>query len=164
MDNQWSFFLSVRCFTKKSVRSNKTLLPAALQTHPVPHLWKYKEARKIFLDAPQTVAPELTWTEPDEEALVGFLCRVKHVKYVLMALFLLRPSFHFTHLSFKDRLYSCWRAFREDRVRRRMERFRQMRESRREEREKDKAEGRSRQTRMEDFFRVTRKRDQVRIT
>ncbi|XP_070775237.1 probable flap endonuclease 1 homolog [Enoplosus armatus] len=98
------------------------------KTHPVPHSWKYKEARKIFLDAPQTVAPELTWTEPDEEALVGFLCHVKHVK--------------------------------EDRVRRRMENFRQMRESKREEREKERAAGCSRQTRMEDFFRVTRKRDQ----
>ncbi|TMS10044.1 putative flap endonuclease 1-like protein [Larimichthys crocea] len=86
------------------------------------------EARKIFLDTPQIVAPELTWAEPDEEALVGFLCHDNHVK--------------------------------EDRVRRRMEKFRQMRESRREEREKDKAAGRSRQTRMEDFFRVTRKRAQ----
>ncbi|XP_039998780.1 probable flap endonuclease 1 homolog isoform X2 [Xiphias gladius] len=50
------------------------------QVHPVPHFWKYKEARKLFLDAPQTVVPELTWTEPDEEALVGFLCHVKNVK------------------------------------------------------------------------------------
>ncbi|AWP04360.1 putative flap endonuclease 1 -like [Scophthalmus maximus] len=98
------------------------------QTHPVPHFWKYKEARKIFLDAPQTVDPKLIWTEPDEEALVGFLCHVKYVKV--------------------------------ERVRRRMERFRQTRESKREERERDKAAGRSRQTRMEDFFRVTRKREQ----
>ncbi|XP_019114646.1 probable flap endonuclease 1 homolog [Larimichthys crocea] len=98
------------------------------KTHPVPNAWKYNEARKIFLDTPQIVAPELTWAEPDEEALVGFLCHDNHVK--------------------------------EDRVRRRMEKFRQMRESRREEREKDKAAGRSRQTHMEDFFRVTRKRAQ----
>ncbi|XP_070829415.1 probable flap endonuclease 1 homolog isoform X1 [Chaetodon trifascialis] len=98
------------------------------KTHPVPQFWKYKEARKIFLDAPQTVAPELTWTEPDEEALVGFLCHVKRIK--------------------------------EDRVRRRMEKFRQMRESKREEREKEMAAGRNRQTRMDDFFRVTRKRHQ----
>ncbi|KAM9350243.1 putative flap endonuclease 1 homolog [Symphorus nematophorus] len=99
------------------------------KTHPVPHLWKYKEARQIFLDAPQTVAaPELTWTEPDEEALVEFLCRVKHVN--------------------------------EARVRRRMEKFRQIRDGRREERERDRATGCSRQTRMEDFFRVTRKREQ----
>lgn len=97
------------------------------ETHPVPHFWKYKEARTIFLDAPQTVAPELTWTEPDEEALVGFFCRATYVK--------------------------------EDRIRRRMEKFRQMREGKREEREKERAAGRSRQTRMEDFFRVTRKRE-----
>ncbi|KAG7524175.1 putative flap endonuclease 1-like [Solea senegalensis] len=50
------------------------------QTHPIPHFWKYKEARKLFLAAPQTVAPELAWTEPDEEALVGFLCHTKRVK------------------------------------------------------------------------------------
>ncbi|XP_037315192.2 probable flap endonuclease 1 homolog [Pungitius pungitius] len=98
------------------------------KTHPVPQMWGYKEARKIFLDAPQTEAPELTWTEPDEEALVGFLCHVKHVK--------------------------------EDRVRKRMVNFRQARESNRKEREKEKAEGCSRQSRMEDFFRVTRKRAQ----
>lgn len=42
-----------------------------------------------------------------------------------------------------------------------METFRQMRKSKREEREKDRAAGRSRQTRMEDFFRVTRKRSLV---
>lgn len=52
-------------------------------------------------------------------------------------------------------------CFRVDRVRQRMKRFRQMREGKREEREKDKAAGHSRQTRMEDFFRVTRKRAQV---
>ncbi|XP_062259978.1 probable flap endonuclease 1 homolog [Platichthys flesus] len=97
------------------------------ETHTVPHFWKYKEARKIFLDAPETVAPELVWMEPDEEALVGFLCHVNHVKV--------------------------------ERVRRRMEKFRQTRESKREERKKETAAGRSRQTQMEDFFRVTRKRE-----
>ncbi|XP_074544905.1 putative flap endonuclease 1 homolog [Halichoeres trimaculatus] len=97
------------------------------KTHPVPHSWKYKEARRIFLDEPQTKAPDLTWTEPDEEALVGFLCNTAHVKG--------------------------------DRVHRRMEKFRQTRESIREEREKERATGSSRQTRMEDFFRVTRKRN-----
>ncbi|XP_056276696.1 probable flap endonuclease 1 homolog [Pseudoliparis swirei] len=94
------------------------------KTHPVPLFWKYKEARKIFLDAPQTVAPELTWAEPDEEALVRLLFNVK-----------------------------------EARVRRRMEKFRQTRESKREEREKETAAGGSRQSRMQDFFRVTRKRE-----
>lgn len=58
-------------------------------------------------------------------------------------------------------MFSCWCVFREDRIRNRMERFRQARDSRREEREKERAAGRSRQTRMEDFFRVTRKRDHV---
>lgn len=72
---------------KKSVRPDKTPVSAAFQTHPVPLFWKYKEARKIFLDAPQTVAPELTWAEPDEEALVRLLF---NVKYVLFA------SAHFT--------------------------------------------------------------------
>ncbi|KAA8587747.1 hypothetical protein FQN60_016609 [Etheostoma spectabile] len=79
------------------------------ETHPVPHFWKFQEARKIFLSAPPAVAPELTWTEPDEEALVRLLCHIKH----------------------------------------------------REEREKERAAGRSKQTRMEDFFRVTRKREQT---
>uniref|UniRef100_A0A8C2XET1 Zgc:110269 n=1 Tax=Cyclopterus lumpus TaxID=8103 RepID=A0A8C2XET1_CYCLU len=96
------------------------------ETHPVPHFWKYKEARKIFLDAPQTVAPELTWAEPDEEALVRLLFKV----------------------------------VKEDRVRRRMEKFRKTRQSKREERENEKATGGSRQSRMQDFFRVTRKREQ----
>ncbi|XP_068605242.1 probable flap endonuclease 1 homolog [Brachionichthys hirsutus] len=50
------------------------------KTHPVPHFWKYNEARKIFLGVPHAVTPELTWTEPDEEALVGFLRDVGHVK------------------------------------------------------------------------------------
>ncbi|XP_068427427.1 probable flap endonuclease 1 homolog [Clinocottus analis] len=98
------------------------------KTYPVPHFWKYKEARKIFLDAPQTVAPKLTWAEPDEEALVRLLCHVKHVK--------------------------------EDRVRHRMEKFRQTRKSKREEREKAKIAGGSRQSRLQEFFRVTRKREQ----
>uniref|UniRef100_A0A671XHR7 Zgc:110269 n=1 Tax=Sparus aurata TaxID=8175 RepID=A0A671XHR7_SPAAU len=115
----------------KLIQTHRTIESVVLnvnrKTHPVPLSWKYKEARKIFLDAPQTVAPELNWTEPDEESLVRFLCHMKRVK--------------------------------EDRIRHRMVRFRQTRDSRREEREKDRAAGRSRQTRMEDFFRVTRKRD-----
>ncbi|XP_060900098.1 probable flap endonuclease 1 homolog [Labrus mixtus] len=99
------------------------------KTHPVPISWKYKEAREIFLKEPQTMnSPELTWTEPDEEALVGFLCHNALVK--------------------------------EERVRRRMETFRQMRDSNRVEREKEEKAGRSKQTRIEDFFRVTRKRSQ----
>ncbi|XP_076001082.1 putative flap endonuclease 1 homolog [Genypterus blacodes] len=99
------------------------------KTHPVPHFWKYQEARKLFLDSPKSTVPDLIWAEPDEEALVAFLCHTKHV--------------------------------REKRIRSRMERFRQMREKKREQREKEKAEGRSRQTRIDDFFRTTRKRQQV---
>ncbi|KAM9321987.1 putative flap endonuclease 1 homolog [Pholidichthys leucotaenia] len=98
------------------------------ESHPVPHFWKYKEARKIFMDGPQIQTPELVWTEPDEEALVGFLSNNKRVK--------------------------------EQRIRNRMTNFRAVREHKREEREKERAEGSSRQTRMEDFFRVTRKRMQ----
>ncbi|XP_061587186.1 probable flap endonuclease 1 homolog [Cololabis saira] len=100
------------------------------KTHPVPHFWKYKEARKIFLDTPHVPIPELIWTEPDEEALVGFLCHVKHTK--------------------------------EARVRHRMQMFREKRKNKREEREKEKekAAGIKKQSRIEDFFRVTRKRQQ----
>ncbi|XP_013994753.1 probable flap endonuclease 1 homolog isoform X1 [Salmo salar] len=98
------------------------------KTHPVPLFWQYQDARKLFLDAPQTELPNLVWTEPDEEALVHFLCHEKHVK--------------------------------EQRVRGRMQKFSEKRERLRKEREEDKAAGQSRQTRMEDFFRVTRKRQQ----
>ncbi|XP_041697503.2 probable flap endonuclease 1 homolog isoform X7 [Coregonus clupeaformis] len=98
------------------------------KTHPVPLCWQYQDARKLFLDAPLTKPSDLVWTEPDEEALVHFLCHEKHVK--------------------------------EQRVRGRMRKFSEKRERLRKEREEDKAAGRSRQTRMEDFFRVTRKRQQ----
>ncbi|MED6233499.1 hypothetical protein ATANTOWER_012584 [Ataeniobius toweri] len=98
------------------------------KTHPVPHFWKYKEARKIFLDATETTVPELVWTEPDEEAVVGFLCHTKHVK--------------------------------EERIRHRMKTFHKNRENRREKRKMEKAAGYTRQTRMENFFRITRKREQ----
>uniref|UniRef100_A0A3P9NMZ9 Zgc:110269 n=1 Tax=Poecilia reticulata TaxID=8081 RepID=A0A3P9NMZ9_POERE len=100
------------------------------QTHPVPLLWKYKEARKIFLDKTETPVTNLVWRELDEEAVVDFLCHTKHV--------------------------------REERIRHRMKTFHEHRENRREERKKEKAEGHMRQTRMDNFFRVTRKRGQVR--
>ncbi|KAM4728436.1 putative flap endonuclease 1 homolog [Anableps anableps] len=98
------------------------------QTHPVPQLWKYKEARKIFLNATETPVPDLVWTEPDEEAVVNFLCHTKRV--------------------------------REERIRHRLKTFHKNRENRREERKKEAAAGCVRQTRMENFFRVTRKRQQ----
>uniref|UniRef100_A0A096M645 Zgc:110269 n=1 Tax=Poecilia formosa TaxID=48698 RepID=A0A096M645_POEFO len=80
------------------------------ETHPVPLLWKYKEARKIFLDETETPVPNLMWRELDEEAVVDFLCHTKHV--------------------------------REERIRHRMKTFHEHRENRRE-------------TRMDNFFRVT---------
>ncbi|CAL8324940.1 unnamed protein product [Arctogadus glacialis] len=97
------------------------------KTHPVPHFWKYQEARKLFLEGARTVAQELVWTEPDEEGLVQLLCTTHHVK--------------------------------EPRIRGRMVKFREAREKKRKEREERK-DGPSRQMRMEDFFRVTRKRKQ----
>uniref|UniRef100_A0A3B5LBT0 Zgc:110269 n=1 Tax=Xiphophorus couchianus TaxID=32473 RepID=A0A3B5LBT0_9TELE len=100
------------------------------QTYPVPLLWKYKEARKIFLDETETPAPNVVWRELDEEAVVDFLCHTKHV--------------------------------REERIRHRMKTFHEHRENRREERKKEEAAGRMKQTRMDYFFRVTRKRGQVR--
>lgn len=51
----------------------------------MPHFWKYKEARRLFLDKVDREPVELIWSEPDEEALVGFLCHVKHVKYVSLS-------------------------------------------------------------------------------
>uniref|UniRef100_A0A3B3C8U1 Zgc:110269 n=1 Tax=Oryzias melastigma TaxID=30732 RepID=A0A3B3C8U1_ORYME len=103
------------------------LLHINRETHRVPHFWKYKEARQIFLNPPHTPTPELIWAEPDEEALVKFLFSGHHI--------------------------------RREKVRHRMEKFREKRKSLREEREKEKAAGDCRQTRMEDFFRVTRKRN-----
>ncbi|XP_041848764.1 probable flap endonuclease 1 homolog [Melanotaenia boesemani] len=113
------------------IRTHRTIEEVVLhinrQTHPVPNSWKYKEARKVFLDAPPTWVPELVWAEPDEEALVGFLCHSNQKKV--------------------------------ERVRRRMERFREKRENIRNKREKEKEAGPNKQTHIEDFFRVTRKRN-----
>uniref|UniRef100_A0A8C5DGV1 Probable flap endonuclease 1 homolog n=1 Tax=Gouania willdenowi TaxID=441366 RepID=A0A8C5DGV1_GOUWI len=102
------------------------------ETHPVPVFWKYKEARKIFLDVPQIPVPQLVWKEPNEDDLVRFLCYNKHNK--------------------------------EARVRHRLQTFRETQRNRREERKKERAEGRTRQTRMEEFWMVTRKREQVHNT
>ncbi|KAJ8011166.1 hypothetical protein DPEC_G00055350 [Dallia pectoralis] len=96
------------------------------KTHPVPVFWQYQKARKLFLDAPRIEVSDLVWTEPDEEALVQFLCYEKRVT--------------------------------EQRIRSRMARFRETREKRRKEREDQNAQGQTKQTRIEDFFRVTRKR------
>ncbi|KAK2822158.1 hypothetical protein Q5P01_022223 [Channa striata] len=112
----------------KLIQQHRTIENVVLHIKKQPLSWKYREARKIFLDAPQTQALELRWTEPDEEALIRFLCHDRHI--------------------------------REDRIRHRMKQFREVRQIKREAREKEMAAGHSRQTRMEDFFRVTRKREQ----
>lgn len=100
------------------------------KTHTVPEVWRYQEARRLFLEAPQTAPPGLAWTQPEEEALVQFLCHQKHV-------------------------------IKEHRVRGRMENFHQTLARRRREREEEKASGQSRQTTLDDFFRVTRKKRQL---
>ncbi|XP_040912078.1 probable flap endonuclease 1 homolog isoform X2 [Toxotes jaculatrix] len=65
------------------IQKHRTIENVVLQinrkTHPVPNEWKYNEARRLFLEPSRTEAPELIWTEPDEEALVKFLCHVKNV-------------------------------------------------------------------------------------
>ncbi|XP_031415601.1 probable flap endonuclease 1 homolog [Clupea harengus] len=100
------------------------------KTHPVPVGWKYQGARDLFLESLEVETPELVWSEPDEEGLVRFLCQEKHA--------------------------SGGRVMKEHRVRSRMEKFRQSLQDKRSAREEAKASGH--QSRMEDFFRVTRKR------
>ncbi|KAI1897238.1 hypothetical protein AGOR_G00081250 [Albula goreensis] len=104
----------------------EVLLHINRQTHPVPLNWRYRDARRLFSEAPQGTVPELVWNEPDEQGIVDFLCHRKHVK--------------------------------EERVRGRMERFRQTLKERRKEREEMSSAGEGKQTSIEDFFRVTRKR------
>ncbi|XP_036406376.1 probable flap endonuclease 1 homolog [Megalops cyprinoides] len=112
------------------IQQHKTIENVVLninrRTHPVPQCWRYRDARRLFMETPVGNEPDLAWAEPNEDGLVNFLCHEKHVKV--------------------------------DRVRGRMEKFRQNLKERRREREEDKKAGKSQQTRMEDFFRVTRKR------
>lgn len=54
----------------------------SLQKHPSPEDWLYKEARALFLE-PEVVdcsTVELKWIEPDEEALVQFMCNEKQFR------------------------------------------------------------------------------------
>ncbi|MED6287833.1 Elongation of fatty acids protein 2, partial [Characodon lateralis] len=47
--------------------------------HPAPEDWLYKEARNLFLK-PEVVdssTVDLKWREPDEEALIQFMCDEK---------------------------------------------------------------------------------------
>lgn len=99
------------------------------KTHPIPLGWKYQRARDLFLESLQVPTPELDWKEPDEDGLVNFLCREKHVK--------------------------------EHRIRGRMDKFRQSRQDKRRAREEAKAAGKCHQSRIEDYFRVTRKRQSL---
>ncbi|XP_033838406.2 probable flap endonuclease 1 homolog [Periophthalmus magnuspinnatus] len=109
------------------IRKHRTIEEVVLhvkkKTHPIPHFWKYKAARKLFLDQPNTDIPTFFWSEPDEEALVRFLSHEKHIK--------------------------------EEKVRNRLTTFHQKRKKLREERETSKG---FKQTRMDDFFKKTRKR------
>ncbi|KAL4629772.1 hypothetical protein GN956_G16655 [Arapaima gigas] len=102
----------------------EVILHVNRKTHPIPLCWKYQEARKLFLEAPQSDHSHLIWTEPNEEELVRFLCEEKHVNV--------------------------------SRIRGRMQKFRKVLQDRRKEREEN-----SKQTRMEDFFRVTRRRQMM---
>ncbi|KAG9347233.1 hypothetical protein JZ751_004800 [Albula glossodonta] len=66
------------------IQKHKTIEEAVLhinrQTHPVPLNWRYRDARRLFSEAPQGTVPELVWNEPDEQGIVNFLCHRKHVK------------------------------------------------------------------------------------
>lgn len=87
-------------------------LTISFQTHPVPHLWKYKEARRLFLEPPETVTSELTWSEPDEEALVRFLCHTKRVRYVCFTPAFLAPSSFLILVSFQIvSMFEVWNVF-----------------------------------------------------
>lgn len=53
-----------------------------LQKHPAPEDWLYKEARGLFMK-PEVVdcsTVELKWSEPDEEALIKFMCDEKQFR------------------------------------------------------------------------------------
>ncbi|XP_040266276.1 flap endonuclease 1 [Bufo bufo] len=50
-----------------------------LKKYPVPENWLHKEARQLFLE-PEVIdvnGVELKWTDPEEEALVAFMCGEK---------------------------------------------------------------------------------------
>uniref|UniRef100_A0A4W5NFQ1 Flap structure-specific endonuclease 1 n=1 Tax=Hucho hucho TaxID=62062 RepID=A0A4W5NFQ1_9TELE len=50
-----------------------------LQKHPAPEDWLYKEARGLFLqpDIVDCSTVDLKWSEPDEDALIQFMCAEK---------------------------------------------------------------------------------------
>ncbi|MBN3300759.1 FEN1B endonuclease, partial [Amia calva] len=108
------------------------LLNINRETHPVPLCWKYQDARRLFLDLPGNLASD----QPDQ-----LLCWEEPDEEGLVQ-FLLNLV--------------C--ASREERVRGRMERFRKTLQERRKERQASAQEGCSQQTCMDQFFRVTRRR------
>ncbi|XP_069054938.1 probable flap endonuclease 1 homolog isoform X2 [Lepisosteus oculatus] len=69
------------------IRKHKTIENVVLhinrEVHPIPLCWKYQEARSLFLEAAGGYGggQALSWTEPDEEGLVTFLCRERHMKW-----------------------------------------------------------------------------------
>nr|CAH7755604.1 unnamed protein product [Callosobruchus chinensis] len=44
--------------------------------YPAPENWEFEGARELFVN-PEIADPELKWGEPDEEAMVEFLCKEK---------------------------------------------------------------------------------------
>ncbi|XP_066547118.1 probable flap endonuclease 1 homolog [Amia ocellicauda] len=107
------------------------LLNINRETHPVPLCWKYQDARRLFLDLPGNLASD----QPDQ-----LLCWEEPDEEGLVQ-FLCREKY-----------------VREERVRGRMERFRKTLQERRKERQASAQEGCSQQTCMDQFFRVTRRR------
>uniref|UniRef100_A0A673VMD8 Flap structure-specific endonuclease 1 n=1 Tax=Salmo trutta TaxID=8032 RepID=A0A673VMD8_SALTR len=55
-----------------------------LQKHPAPEVWLYKEARGLFLqpDVVDCSTVDLKWSEPDEDALIQFVCRETVQNYI----------------------------------------------------------------------------------
>lgn len=54
-----------------------------MQKHPAPEVWLYKEARGLFLqpDVVDYSTVDLKWSEPDEDALIQFMCAEKQFRY-----------------------------------------------------------------------------------
>lgn len=64
------------------------VLLAFMQKHPAPEDWLYKEARGLFLK-PEVVdcsTVDLKWNEPDEDALIQFMCDEKQFRWALIRL------------------------------------------------------------------------------
>ncbi|XP_062843785.1 probable flap endonuclease 1 homolog [Trichomycterus rosablanca] len=68
----------------KLIQKHRTIENVVLninrKTHPVPVSWQYQAARRLFLQTLESDPPCLQWKEPDEEKLVNFLCKEKHLR------------------------------------------------------------------------------------